>query len=99
MIVVDALRQWTHGLGPRMGPSCHMCSTLSGAEGTAELIAFAARIGMRPGWIQRKGTPHEHFDLFGRRRERAVQAGATELDRHAMATVWREKRAKGNGTP
>ena len=95
MIVVDPLRQWDHGLGPRMGPSCHMCSTLHGEVGTEELVAFAMKIGMRRSWLQHPGTEHEHFDLFGARRARAVSAGAVEITARALAAdVWAVKRAR-----
>jgi hypothetical protein len=59
--------------------SCHMMSTLEGEEGTAELVAFAKRIGLKPEWIQKPGTTHEHFDLTERRRAAALKAGAHEV--------------------
>lgn len=92
MIVVDPLKQWPHGLGPRMGPSAHLCSTVPGEAGTEELVAFALRIGMRRSWLQRPGTEHEHFDVFGARRARAVKAGAVELTVAGIAGVWGAKR-------
>lgn len=56
--------------------TAHMLSTLHGAEGTAELVAFALRIGMRREWIQYEGTHQEHFDLMGVKCDEAQQAGA-----------------------
>lgn len=63
--------------------SCHMFSDLPGEEGTRELVAFARRIGLKPEWIQHRGSHLEHFDLVERRRVAAVAAGAREVD-------WRE---------
>lgn len=94
VIVVDPLRQWDHGLGPKMGPSCHMCSTLHGEEGTAELVAFAVKIGMRRSWLQHPGDEYEHFDLFGDRRARAVRAGAVDVTARQIADVWATKRGR-----
>jgi hypothetical protein len=95
VIVVDGAIAYGDALNKRMGDSCHMCSDLVGAEGTAELVAFAKRIGMREKWLQRPGTRHEHFDLFGARRGRAVAAGAREVTRSEMVAIWRTKRAAG----
>jgi hypothetical protein len=74
-----------------------MASTLLGEAGTAELRDFARRIGLRDAWLQRRGTPYEHYDLFGDRRQRAVRAGAVELDRRQMVEVFRAKRTPATG--
>jgi hypothetical protein len=86
---MDYVQPWGH----RLGPSCHLISTLPGAEGTRELFAFAESIGLRRAWIQYIGTDKEHFDLFGERITRAKAAGATVLDRLAFVTAMRAKRA------
>lgn len=96
-IVLDPAVAWPHGLGPRVGPSSHLCSDLLGDEGHAELMAFARRIGMRPQWLQKPGTEHEHFDVFGSRRPRAIAAGAREVTRREIVEVWRRKRAALRG--
>lgn len=45
----------------------------------------------RAKWLQRAGTRHEHFDVFGALRERAVAAGAREVTiREAVAVWWRK---------
>ena len=92
MIVVDGATDYGAGLNQRLGKSCHMCSDVAGAEGTVELVAFAKRIGMREAWLQKPGTRHEHFDLFGARRDRAVAAGAREVSRAEVVAIWRAKR-------
>lgn len=90
MIVVDTAQMWG-ALNRRLGPSCHMVSDLPGAAGTAELTAFAARIGLRLSWLQKPGTRHEHFDLFGKRRATAVELGAREVTGTDLARIWRNK--------
>lgn len=86
-VVVDPLfdtTPFTTGRTPRCFRntlSCHMMSTLAGEDGRRELVAFAATIGLRPGWIQRAGTELEHFDLTASRRAAAVDRGAREVGR------------------
>ncbi|CCI54681.1 hypothetical protein BN13_80050 [Nostocoides jenkinsii Ben 74] len=57
--------------GPRTHTStwCHLM-----ADGNAELVAFAVRIGLRRNWIQREGSPFEHFDVTAGKRWQAVAA-------------------------
>lgn len=71
----------------------HMISDLLGEPGHRELMEFAAKIGMRPEWLQKEGTSHEHFDIFGGRRDRALAAGCVEVDRRRFVEVLRTKRA------
>lgn len=97
MIVVDALfdtAAFTNAGTPRCFRntlSCHMGSTLAGEAGTAELVAFAKRIGMKPAWIQHRGRVTEHFDLVANRRERAVKLGAVEVTAAEMMEYDRAK--------
>lgn len=49
------------------------------ADDRAELDAFAARIGLRPAWIQRAGTPREHYDVTDRLRDLAIRLGAVPI--------------------
>ena len=89
MIITDPAIDY-HG---KFKQCSHMCSDLPGIEGSRELMAFARKIGMRPEWIQKPGTHHEHFDIFGDRRKRALAAGCVEVDRRRIVAVWRAKRA------
>lgn len=57
----------------------HMSSDLLGEEGTRELIAFGRRIGLRESWLQNRGEPKEHFDVFDGAITRARNAGAVEV--------------------
>lgn len=56
-----------------------MASTVPGEEGTAELLAFGRRIGLKAAWLQYRGTPKEHFDVFDGAIDRALAAGALEV--------------------
>ena len=49
------------------------------ADDPAELAGFAARLGLRPEWIQFPGTPREHYDVVEAVRRRAVAAGAVPI--------------------
>lgn len=98
MIVIDEPQQWPHGIGPKVGPSCHLVSTLAGAAGTAELVAFAESIGMKAKWLQKRGTYGEHFDVFGARIARAIRAGAVQVPWRDMARLWRQKKTGGDAS-
>lgn len=63
MIVMDDPRwEWFRG---RKILTAHLGSSILGPRGTEELLEFAARIGLKPEWIQHAGTWKEHFDLMG----------------------------------
>jgi hypothetical protein len=56
--------------------TAHCMSTLVGTAGTAELLAFGQSIGLKDTWLQKRGDPQEHFDLFDAAILRAKLAGA-----------------------
>ena len=89
MIVMDPPRQDT--FRGRTITTAHLLSTLPGDEGTAELVAFATRIGLQERWIQHRGEPREHFDLMGARCDAAIRAGAT-VDRRLLGLTLIQKR-------
>lgn len=74
------------------GESCHLISTLPGTEGTAELLAFGAQIGIPDIAIQYEGSHREHFDLFGPRIAEADKAGAAQVSYGDLARAIRAKR-------
>lgn len=45
----------------------------------SELMVFAVRLGMRPEWLQKPGTAHEHFDLTDVKRDLALRLGARAI--------------------
>jgi hypothetical protein len=54
------------------------------ADSPDELRDFAARIGLRPNWLQKPGTPHEHYDVTDCMRIRAINLGAIPIGAVAM---------------
>jgi hypothetical protein len=57
----------------------HLLSSLPGPSGTAELLAFAARMGLEARWLQNPGRHTEHFDLPEPRRIQALELGAVPI--------------------
>ena len=92
MICIDGLNDFGDALNRRLGRSSHLVSDLPGEAGTAELVAFAKRIGMRATWLQKAGTAHEHFDVFEGRYPRAIAAGARVVTRSELVAIFRAKR-------
>lgn len=88
MIVMDTPRMdWFRGRRIR---TAHVVSSILGAEGHQELLAFALSIGMKAEWIQSAGTYREHFDLMGSRCDAAINAGAV-VSRLQLANALRLK--------
>jgi hypothetical protein len=63
---------------------CHLV-----ADTVDELHEFAARLGLRPEWFQRK-TLYPHYDVTTSVRERALKLGAVAAHKETVVT-----RAKG----
>lgn len=63
---------------------CHLV-----ADTVDELNAFAARLGLRPEWFQRK-TLYPHYDITTTVRERALKLGAVAAEKEMVVS-----RAKG----
>ncbi len=66
---------------------CHMV-----AHTTSELLSMARSIGVDHRWIQKAGTPQEHFDICQSKRKIAIQNGAIPLGRHDFIALIKEKR-------
>jgi hypothetical protein len=66
---------------------CHML-----ADTRAELDAMADKIGINRAWLQKPGTPHEHYDLSRRKRAMAVSHGAVEVTFRGIAAIIQRKR-------
>jgi hypothetical protein len=49
------------------------------ADSTQELIDFAGQLNLNPVWLQRPGTPAEHFDVTASKRSAALQLGAIPI--------------------
>ena len=76
-VYVDDMLRRARPTGYR-GPGSPLWSHLM-ADTTDELLTFAALIGLRREWIQKPGTPHEHFDVTATTRAYAIQHGAVEI--------------------
>lgn len=75
----------------------HLMSDLPGEAGTKELLAFAHKLGLRPGWIQHMGRTTEHFDVTDPKRLQALRLGAIPISYgHEGAAL---THAKLSGTP
>lgn len=74
---------------------CHML-----ADSTEELLAMADRIGIARRWIQKEGTPLEHFDISLGKRALAVTHGAISISRREAGklTLARARGALTNDT-
>ncbi len=92
MIVMDQPRDWGGAFNRRWGPSNHLMSDLVGEEGSRELAAFVAEMGVSWAPVQHPGTYREHHDLAGEWIDRARSLGAKTLDRAAFVGVLRRKR-------
>lgn len=87
MIFLDRPRVWKKSLGP----STHLVSDQPGEAGTWELVQFAKSLGMKAGWIQKKGTRHEHFDLWGKKIQQAIDQGAEMIEGRDLVRLMRSK--------
>ena len=61
------------------------------ADTTDELLTMADMIGVARKWIQKSGTPHEHFDIARSKRKLAVAVGAVEIDRRTLGGILRKR--------
>lgn len=69
---------------------CHMI-----ADSHEELVTMADRIGVHRRWIQKAGTPGEHFDISLSKRADAVRRGAVEITWRELGRMIRDRRIRG----
>ncbi len=50
------------------------------ADSTQELKSMAAKLGLKPSWIQCPGTYREHYDVCASKRSKAILLGAQAVD-------------------
>ncbi|ACL42228.1 conserved hypothetical protein (plasmid) [Pseudarthrobacter chlorophenolicus A6] len=63
------------------------------ADSTEELLDFAAKLGLKPSWIQNPGHIwKEHFDVTDSKRELAIRLGAQPITMQEACTLWAAKR-------
>ncbi|MER9665500.1 DUF4031 domain-containing protein [Mesorhizobium sp. M0130] len=68
---------------------CHML-----ADSTDELLGMADKIGVDRKWLQKAGTPHEHFDIALSKRGLAISAGAVKVSRMELGRIIRARRTE-----
>ena len=68
---------------------CHMI-----ADTSLELVQMADRIGVKRRWIQKAGTPEEHFDMCRSKRRLVVLYGAVEIESVELVVRINKKRAE-----
>lgn len=66
---------------------CHMI-----ADTKDELLTMVDTIGVKRKWIQKEGTPWEHFDISLAKRKLAVSAGAKEITTRELVGIIRARR-------
>lgn len=69
---------------------CHMI-----ADSHSELLAMAEKIGVATRWIQKRGTPHEHFDICLSKRAMAIKLGAKEVTTMELGRILHARRCSG----
>ena len=62
------------------------------ADSRKELLEMMDAIGVNRKWIQKPGTPEEHFDICLDKRRRAIRLGAHEIDHRRLAGIIQHKR-------
>ncbi|MHB9833846.1 DUF4031 domain-containing protein [Paraburkholderia terrae] len=88
-VYIDDMHQFEFGRLGRMKMS-HMI-----ADTTEELVAMAMSIGMRPVWIQKAGTPGEHFDVAKGKRDLAIARGAVPVTVRQCSAMCVRRRVTG----
>lgn len=98
-VYVDEILDWTPIAQARGLRHTHWCHLTADTE--QELHAFAARLGLRRSWYQRKG-PNDvgwHYDIVPSKRAQAVRLGAREVDHGFIAQLMDQRRRERDGVP
>lgn len=69
---------------------CHLI-----ADTTEELLEMADTIKVRRKWIQDAGTKYEHFDICLAKKQKALRAGAIEIEYGYELAEMLEQRDRG----
>lgn len=96
-VYVDEIRDWTliaKARGLRHSHWCHLT-----ADTEEELHAFAARLGLRRSWFQKKSDRDYrwHYDIVPSKRAQAVRMGAQEVDRRFVGQLMIRRREECDG--
>jgi len=63
------------------------------ADDSSELLTFGTRLGLRRAWLQKPGSPLEHFDITAGKRLRAIGLGAVQISYGEGGSLTRARRA------
>lgn len=92
-VYVDEIKDYTFLAKARRLRHTHWCHLTADTE--TELHAFAARLGLKRSWYQKKGERDYrwHYDITPPKRAQAVKLGAVEIDRHGLLPILDARRA------
>jgi hypothetical protein len=98
-VYVDEILDWTLIAQSRGLRHTHWCHLTADTE--RELHEFAARLGLRRSWYQRKGANDVgwHYDVTPNKRAQAVRLGAREVDHGFIAQLMDHRRRERDGVP
>ena len=66
------------------------------ADSTEELLEMADKIGVARKWIQKAGTPYEHFDISKGSKHKALKLGARQITWRDAGRMCRDRRLSQN---
>lgn len=85
-VYVDDMYKTNLGQYQRMKMS-HML-----ADTREELMAMAKALNLKMEWLQKRGTPSEHFDISLLKRQMAIRLGAQEVSMKFIVRKIQEKK-------
>lgn len=88
MIFIDNM-DWPYG---RMIMNHMVSNLLDAAEARNELDSMADKIGVARKWIQKAGTPDEHYDVSLAMKRAAIALGAVECEPERIVDIIKMKR-------
>ena len=96
-VYVDETRDWTLIARARGLRHTHWCHLTADTE--AELHAFAAKLGLRRSWFQKKSDRDYrwHYDIVPSKRAQAVRLGAVEVDRRFVGQLMIRRQQERDG--
>lgn len=96
-VYVDEVRDWTIIARARGLRHTHWCHLTADTE--AELHTFAARLGLKRAWFQKKSDRDYrwHYDIVPSKRAQAVRLGAREVDRRFVGQLMIRRREAREG--
>lgn len=96
-VYVDEIRDWTLIARTRGLRHTHWCHLTADTE--EELHTFAARLGLRRSWFQKKSDRDYrwHYDITPNKRAQAVRMGAQEVDRRFVGQLVIRRRGECDG--